>query len=55
MKIIYTKEETIALVQKHIADLLGVDVTNVTFNPYSEDFLCVTSIIAPIQKPDSYM
>jgi len=43
MKIIYTKEETIALVQKHIADLLGVDVTNITFNPYSEDFLCVTS------------
>lgn len=46
MKISYTKEETIALVQKHIADLLGVDVTNITFNPYSEDFLCITSMQA---------
>jgi hypothetical protein len=55
MKITYTKEETIILVEKHIADLLGVDVTNVTFNPYSEDFLCVTSITPPAEKTDSYM
>lgn len=55
MKISYTKEETIALVQKHIADLLGVGVTNITFNPYSEDFLCVTSITPPAEKTDSHM
>ncbi len=55
MKIIYTKEETISLVQKYVADLTGVDVTNITFNPYSEDFLVVISITPPAEKTDSYL
>ena len=42
MKITYTKAETLALMKNHIADLLDVDVTDITLSAYSEDFLSVS-------------
>ena len=42
MKITYTKDEALALMQKHIADLLEVEVTEIELSAYSDDFLEVT-------------
>ena len=41
MKITYNKAETLALMKNHIANLLDVDVTDITLSAYSEDFLSV--------------
>jgi hypothetical protein len=42
MKITYTKSEALELMKRHIADWLEVDVTDITFSAYSEDFLSVS-------------
>jgi hypothetical protein len=42
MKLIYTKQEALEIIKNHIADLLDVEVTDVTVSQYSEDFLAVT-------------
>ena len=42
MKITYTKAETLALMKKHIADLLDVEISEVAVSNYSTDFLEVT-------------
>ena len=49
MKLIYTKQEAIEIMRNHIADLLDVEVTDVTMSQYSEDFLAVTC--NKIEKP----
>ena len=55
MKITYTKTETLALMKKHIADLLDVDVTDITLSAYSEDFLSVTCTqVKTIVADESY-
>ena len=42
MKITYTKAETLALMKKHIADLLDVEISEIAVSNYSTDFLEVT-------------
>jgi hypothetical protein len=42
MKLIYTKAEALEIMRNHIADLLDVEVTDITMSQYSEDFLAVT-------------
>ena len=42
MKIIYTKAESLEIMRNHIADLLDVEVTEITVSNYSEDYLNVT-------------
>ena len=55
MKITYTKAETLALMKNHIADLLDVDVTDITLSAYSEDFLSVTCTqVKTIVADESY-
>ena len=49
MKLIYTKAEALEIMRNHIADLLDVEVTDVTMSQYSEDFLEVTC--TKIDKP----
>ena len=55
MKITYTKNEALALMKKHIADLLDVDVTEITLSAYSDDFLSVTCThVKTIVADESY-
>ena len=55
MKITYTKNEVLALMKKHIADLLDVDVTEITLSAYSDDFLSVTCThVKTIVADESY-
>ena len=42
MKITYTKAETLALMKRHIADLLDVEISEIAVSNYSTDFLEVT-------------
>jgi len=42
MKITYTKAEALEIMRNHIADLLDVEVTEITVSNYSEDYLNVT-------------
>lgn len=49
MKLIYTKAEAMEIMKNHIADLLDVEVTDVTMSQYSEDFLAVTC--TKVDKP----
>jgi len=42
MKITYTKAEALEIMRNHIADLLDVQVTEITVSNYSEDYLNVT-------------
>jgi len=42
MKITYTKAETLALMKKHISDLLDVEISEIAVSNYSTDFLEVT-------------
>ena len=49
MKLIYTKAEALEIMRNHIADLLDVEVTDVTMSQYTEDYLSVTC--AKIDKP----
>jgi hypothetical protein len=49
MKLIYTKAEAMEIMKNHIADLLDVEVTEVTVSQYSEDYLTVTCV--KIDKP----
>ena len=49
MKLIYTKAEALEIMRNHIADLLDVEVTDVTMSQYSEDFLAVNC--TKIDKP----
>ena len=42
MKITYTKAETLALIKRHIADLLDVEISEIAVSNYSTDFLEVT-------------
>ena len=52
MKITYNKSEALALMQKHIADLLEVEVTEIELSAYSDDFLCVTCTQVKTIVPD---
>lgn len=49
MKLIYTKAEALEIMRNHIADLLDVEVTDVTMSQYSEDYLVVSC--TKIDKP----
>lgn len=49
MKITYSKDEALALMQNHIASLLDVKVTEIEISAYSDDFLRVTCIQASKQ------
>jgi ribosomal protein S24E len=42
MKIIYSKDETLDMVKKHIADMLDVEITEISVSQYSTDFLQIT-------------
>lgn len=52
MKITYTKDEAIALMQNHIVSLLDVKVTEIEISAYSDDFLLVTCIQVKTIVPD---
>lgn len=55
MKITYTKAEALALMQKHISDLLDVEVTEIELSAYSDDFLRVTCTqVKTIVADESY-
>lgn len=55
MKLIYTKAEALALMQKHICDLLDVEVTEIELSAYSDDFLRVTCTqVKTIVADESY-
>ena len=41
MKISYTKEEVMQIMKSHVADLIDVEVTDITLSAYSEDFMNV--------------
>jgi hypothetical protein len=41
VKITYTKAESLEIMRNHIADLLDVEVTEITVSNYSEDYLNV--------------
>ena len=49
MKITYTKAEALEIMRNHIADLLDVQVTEITVSNYSEDYMNVTC--TKIDKP----
>ena len=49
MKLIYTKAEAMEIMKNHIADLLDVEIADVTMSQYSEDYLIVTC--TKIDKP----
>jgi hypothetical protein len=55
MKITYTKDEAIALMQNHIVSLLDVKVTEIEISAYSDDFLRVTCTqVKTIVADESY-
>jgi hypothetical protein len=49
MKLIYTKAEAMEIMKNHIADLLDVEIADVTMSQYSEDYLIVSC--TKIDKP----
>ena len=49
MKLIYTKQEALEIMRNHIADLLDVEVTELSMRQYSEDYLVVSC--TKIDKP----
>ena len=52
MKITYSKDEALALMQNHIASLLDVKVTEIEISAYSDDFLRVTCTQVKTIVPD---
>ena len=55
MKITYSKDEALALMQNHIASLLDVKVTEIEISAYSDDFLRVTCTqVKTIVADESY-
>lgn len=52
MKITYTKAEALAIMKKHISDLLDVEISEIAVSNYSTDYLEVTCTqVEPITNP----
>lgn len=41
MKITYTKQEALEIMRNHIADILNVQVSEITVSSYAEDYMTV--------------